>query len=134
VLGYVALSWTARFDMRLGEQISSLLYPLDTFSMYARPPSERQSLLVARDQRGRLHHVTDFRSFECGEPIAASVSRCSQVHSIRYLFEDLVRHIDTHAGPGEQEVDLITRTWEIRPGHPPEYTSDCIVAHCKVSR
>src|SRR5260221_9351086 len=28
VLAYVALSWAARFDMRRGEQIASLFYPL----------------------------------------------------------------------------------------------------------
>src|SRR5439155_14545328 len=30
VLGYVLLSWLVRFDMRLGQQIASLAYPLDT--------------------------------------------------------------------------------------------------------
>ena len=68
VLGYVALSWAVRFDMRRGEQIASLLYPLDTFSMYAPIPGESMSHLLIRDGQGAIHRVTAFRSFDCAEP------------------------------------------------------------------
>jgi hypothetical protein len=35
VLAHVALAWMVRFDLRRGDQIASLAYPLDTSSMYA---------------------------------------------------------------------------------------------------
>src|SRR5439155_20466380 len=76
ILGYVALSWVVRFDMPLGGQIASLIYPLDTFSMYARMPNHEESHLLIRNANGRVHRVTDFRSFDCAEPVAGSAARC----------------------------------------------------------
>ena len=105
VLGYVALSWTARFDMRLHEQDMSLLYPLDTFSMYARPPGEDRSLLLVRTADGVVHPVTDFRAFACAEPILGSGARCAETRGIRYHFEELARYIETHSGTGTLDVD-----------------------------
>lgn len=134
LLGYVALSWAVRFDMRLGEQIVSLVYPLDTFSMYAGMPGEDRSLLLVRDRQGGVHRITAFRSFDCAEPIAGSASQCADRRGIPYLSEDLTRYVQTHPGPGDLEVELITRTWELRPGAAPVQVSDCVVAHCKVSR
>jgi hypothetical protein len=134
VLGYVALSWAMRFDMSLGEQIASLLYPLDTFSMYAGMPGEDRSHLLIRDRQGAVHRVTDFRAFDCAEPITGSAAQCADKRGIRYHFEDLARYIERHVGPGDADVELITRTWEIRSGTPPVQTSDCVIAHCRVSR
>jgi hypothetical protein len=132
VLAYVALSWAGRFDMRLGEQIASLVYPLDTFSMYARMPAAQESHLLVRDHEGVVHRVTDFRSFDCAEPLTGTDARCP--HGIPYHYEDLTRYIESHAGPGEREVELIARTWTLEPGAPPAPTSDCVVAHCRVAR
>ena len=134
VLLYVALSWSVRFDMRLGEQIASLVYPLDTFSMYARMPGEDRSHLLIRDAHGGVYRVTSFRSFECVEPFTGPTARCASKRGIPYHYDDLTDYIQKHAGSGELDVDLITRTWELRSGAPPEHTSDCVIAHCKVSR
>ena len=138
VLGYVALSWAVRLDMRLGEQIASLVYPLDTFSMYARIPAEEMSHLLIRDAQGSVHEVTEFRSFECNEPISGSTAPCADRHGIQYLSEDLTNYIREHAGPdaseGEAEVELIFRTWRVRAGAAPIHVSDCVVTHCKVAR
>ena len=134
VLGYVALSWTARFDMRLHEQDTSLLYPLDTFSMYARPPGEDRSLLLVRTADGVVHSVTDFRAFACAEPILGSGARCAETRGILYHFEDLARYIETHPGSGTVDVELITRTWDIEPGKPPVHRGDCVVTRCRVAR
>ena len=134
VLGYVMLSWAVRIDMRGGQQMASLLYPLDTFSMYARMPSENISHLMIRDAQGTVHRVTDFASFDCAEPVTGDRARCADRHGIRYLHADLTRHIQTHAGPGTSEVELISRTWRVRLGELPAHVSDCVVAHCKVSR
>ncbi|MFN8644264.1 MAG: hypothetical protein U0802_22370 [Candidatus Binatia bacterium] len=60
LLGYVALAWAVRFDLRLGGQIASLVYPLDTFSMYARPAGRDTSILLARTADGGVHAVTEF--------------------------------------------------------------------------
>lgn len=134
VLGYVALSWAVRFDMRLGEQIASLIYPLDTFSMYGRMPSELESHLLIRDSTGAIHRIADFRSFDCSEPLTDNAVRCRDRPGINYLYEDLIRYIESHPGSGELEVELIDRTWELHAGAPPAQVPDCVVAHCRVSR
>jgi hypothetical protein len=134
VLGYVLLSWAFRFDMPLGEQIASLVYPLDTFSMYAQAQGPRVSHLLVRDARGTVYPVTTFRSFACDEPITAIPTRCSESRPIRYLFEDLARHIESHPGAGAEDVELILRTWSMRSGAPATLAEDCAVSHCRVSR
>jgi hypothetical protein len=134
VLAYVALSWAVRFDLRRGEQIASLLYPLDTFSMYAGIPESEARHLLIRDPQGAVHHVTEFHSFACAEPISGSAARCSKEHGIQYHYEDLIDYIQSHTGPGESDAELIFRTWRVRPGAVPEFESDCVIAHCKVAR
>ena len=134
VLAYVALSWAVRFDMRLGDQIASLVYPLDTFSMYAPLPGRRASHLLIRDAQGAVHHVTDFRSFDCAEPMREVATRCAHRHGIEYHFEDLTRYIESHGGPGEIGAEIITRSWKLRPGSPPLADGDCVIAHCRVAR
>jgi len=119
--------------MRLGEHIASLVYPLDTFSMYATPPGEDRSHLLALDHQGAVHRVTEFRSFDCREPLTGSAARCADKRGIPYHYEDLARYIESHTGPGELDVELITRTWDLRSGAPLQ-TSDCVIAHCKVAR
>ena len=133
LLGYVALSWAARFDMRLGAQTASLIYPLDTFSMYARMPGEDRSILLVLDREGAVHRVTEFRAFDCAEPMTGRAARCADKRGIPYHYEDLARYVESHAGTGDVEVDLITRTWNFRRGEPPE-TSDCVISHCKAAR
>ena len=133
VLGYVALSWAFRFDMRLGQQIASLVYPLDTFSMYAGMPAEDRSALLVRDGNGTTSRVTAFRTFSCAEPLSGASAACAGRHGIPYLYEDLAHYIESHTGAGSRSVELISRTWEIRSGAAPLVTSDCVIAHCKVS-
>ena len=133
VLAYVALSWSFRFDMRLGKQMVSLVYPLDTFSMYATTPGDRASRLLIRDADGRMHHIEDFRSYDCAEPVTGSEVRCADRLGIDYIHEELTRYIETHGGPGEREVELVARTWVIRRGESPIHESDCVVAHCRVT-
>jgi hypothetical protein len=134
VLGYVLLSWLVRFDMRLGAQIVSFVYPLDTFSMYAGMPGEDRSALLVRDAGGTVHRVTAFRAFSCAEPLRGPSAACATRLGIHYLYEDLVRHIESHPGPGDRDVELIIRTWQIENGAAPVVTSDCVVAHCKVAQ
>ena len=133
MLAYVLLSWLVRFDMRLGQQIASLAYPLDTFSMYAGMPGEDRSAVLVHEGNGDVHRVTAFRAFSCAEPLTGASAACAGRHGIPYLYEDLVHYIESHPGPGSREVELITRTWEIRSGAAPRRTSDCVIAHCKVS-
>lgn len=121
-----------RRDTPQGEQNASLVYPLDTFSMYSRMPAPRESHLLVRDHQGVVHRVTDFRSFDCGGALIATETRCP--HGIPYHYDDLARYIESHPGPGEWEIELISRTWELRPGAPPMQTADCVIAHCRVAR
>jgi hypothetical protein len=134
VLGYVALSWAVRFDMDEGDQIASLVYPLDTFSMYAQAPSPDISHLLVRDAEGRVRPATDFRAFDCDEPVTGVSARCSDHRMIRYLYEEIAKYIESHQGLGTQDVELIFRTWTLRAGEPVAHQSDCVIAHCRVSR
>jgi hypothetical protein len=130
----VALSWSVRFDMRLGDQIASLVYPLDTFSMYSRMPGHDSSHPLLRDRQGAVYRVTDFRSFDCVEPLTGSTAQCADQRGIPYYYADVAEFIRRHRGAGDLEVELITRTWELRAGEPPRFESDCVIAHCKVAR
>jgi hypothetical protein len=130
----VALSWAVRFDMGHGEQMASLLYPLETFSMYAGPPGEYVSHPLIRDAQGTLHRVTDFRSFDCAEPVDRATARCADSPGFAYLYDDMARYIDSHRGAGDAQVELVYRTWQVRSGAPPAHAADCVIAHCKVSR
>jgi hypothetical protein len=134
LLGYVALSWAVRFDMPEGEQIASLLYPLDTFSMYAEVPGQEISYLLIRDAQGMVHRVTEFRSFDCVEPVAGSTARCSDRRGFQYHDRELIQHIERHAGPGNSDAELIFRTWHVRSGAGAVHVADCVVSRCKVSR
>jgi hypothetical protein len=135
ILGYVALSWAVRFDMRLGAQIASLMYPLDTFSMYAGMPGEDASHLLVRDTEGQVHRVTAFRSYTCADPIVRPAARCTQQRGIiPYHYDDFVEYIQRHAGGDDLDVELIVRNWKLRNGRPPEHTEDCVVTRCMVSR
>jgi hypothetical protein len=134
LLAYVALSWAMRFDMRLGEQIISLVYPLDTFSMYARMPPAYESHLLVRDRQGTVHRVMDFRSFDCAGPLTGPAVPCAGAHGIPYHFEDLIRYVESHPGPGQLDAELITRTWELHAGAAPVPVSDCVLAACRVAR
>lgn len=134
VLVYVTLSWAVRFDMDRGEQIASLVYPLDTFSMYAQAPSPEISHLLLRDAQGVVHSVTDFRSFDCDARVEEGMAQCPEQHSIRYLYEELTKYVENHPGTGTESAELVLRTWSLHPGAPVTQTSDCVVAHCQVSR
>jgi hypothetical protein len=134
ILGYVALSWLVRFDMRLGAQIASLVYPLDTFSMYAGMPNEDASHLLVRDARGKIHRVTAFRFYTCADSVMRSDAPCARQRGvIPYHYDDLAEYIRDHPGSGGTEVDLIVRTWKLRSGSPPRWSDDCLVTRCTVS-
>ena len=133
VLAYVALSWAARFDMSLGEQIASLAYPLDTFSMYAGPPGDAIGHLLVRDAVGEIHRVRDFSAYHCDAGLKRGATRCAAEPSFAYHYDDLVRYIDGHSGSGAIPVDLIYRTWRLQRSEPPRVEEDCVIAHCEVA-
>jgi len=120
--------------MRGGQQIASLVYPLDTFSMYARIFDRKMSYLLVRDAQGQVHYVEDFRAFDCEEPVDENPARCAEQYAIQYHLADFIRYIHTHPGRGDSEADLVLRTWRVRPGKAPVQLRDCVIAHCKVAR
>jgi hypothetical protein len=130
VLGYVALSWAFRFDLRRGEQIASLVYPFDTFSMYARVSDARVGHLLLIDERGEAHRVLSFTTFECRWPVETPA--CVD-HSIKYHDDDLMHHIASNAGTGGTPMQLIRRSWRVRPDGPPVPLEDCTLAQCRVA-
>ena len=132
VLAYVALSWAARFDMRLGD--ASLVYPLDTFSMYAGAPADTIGHLLIRDADGELHRVRDFSAYHCDAELKRGATRCADQQGFGYHYDDLIRYIDGQRGLGTIPVDLIFRTWRLHQSEPPSVDADCVIAHCTVSR
>ena len=132
ILAYAALSWAARFDMGLGEQIASLVYPLDTFSMYAGPPGDRIGHLLVRDSVGAIHRVRDFAAYRCDAELKRGATSCADQPGFAYHYDDLVRYIDGHSGSGAIPVDLVYRTWRLQPSEPATVEADCAIAHCMV--
>jgi hypothetical protein len=133
ILAYVALSWAVRFDMRLGGQIASLIYPLDTFSMYAGMPDKDRSHLLLRDRHETVHRITAFRSIDCPGLTTGEALPCADRRGIPYMVEDFIDYIRTHPGGGEREVELIARTWDLHAGAAPTQAEDCVIARCTVS-
>ena len=141
---YIALSWTFRFDMRLGKQAASLAYPLDTFSMYARMPPGTLGHLLLRDSSGKTHRVTDFESFNCEPRLTNPLDLCPGVQRINYLDEKLFRHVKEHLVPANpkkatnvtdtEPVDLLVRSWRLRPAKPVEEQPDCLASKCRAAR
>jgi len=131
VLAYVALSWAARFDMALG--VASLVYPLDTFSMYAGSPGNAIGHLVVRDAVGGIHGVRDFAAYRCDAELKRGATRCRDLGGFAYHYDDLVRYIDDHRGSGATAVDLVYRTWHLEPREPPSVEADCVIADCMVA-
>jgi hypothetical protein len=129
----VALAWAVRFDMRLGRQIASLVYPLDTFSMYGGMPGEDRGHLLVRDAEGTVHRIEEFSAFNCVESLTGGGAQCADRHVIPYHFDDLIRYVEHHGGAGDLPVELIIRTWDF-PAGAPVRTSDCVIAHCTVAR
>lgn len=135
-LAYVALSWAIRFDMPRGEQIASLIYPLDTFSMYARMPADGAGHLLVRDESGNVHRITRFRTYECASSLSKGVTRCAGGvrYHIGYHHDDLLNYITQHPGPGEMDVELISRSWRLPIGEKPQEIGDCVIARCRVGK
>jgi hypothetical protein len=132
LLAYVALSWAVRFDMGLGEQIASLVYPLDTFSMYAGPPRDTIGHLLVRDANGEIHRVRDFAAYQCDAELKRGTTACAD-EGFPYHYDDLVRYVDGHSGSGTIPVDLIFRTWRLRQSEPPSVEADCVISRCMVA-
>ena len=133
ILAYVALAWAARFDLALGHQIASLVYPLDTFSMYAGPPGEKIGHLLVRDATGGIHRVRDFAAYRCDAELKRGATRCSDQQGFGYHYDDLVRYIDDHGGSGSIPVDVLFRTWRLERSKPPTVEADCVISHCMVA-
>lgn len=133
-LSYLVLSWIVRVDMVRGTQIASLVYPFDTFSMYSTLPGDRSSHLLARDERGDVHTITSFRSFDCDAPLDSRASACGAGATIQYLDDDLVDYIQAHPGAGPWRVEIIRRTWRVVAGQPPRPSGDCVITACRASK
>ncbi len=134
VAAYVAISWTVRYDLRFGRQIASIVYPFDTFSMYATMPPRDIGHLLVRDRSGVVHRVTEFSAYECKAPVSGDSTECSDRQSIPYHFEKLLRHVEEHPGSGSEDVDLIIRSWRLEAGKAARHSGDCVISRCRVSR
>lgn len=132
-LAYVAASWAVRFDWGRNRQIASLVYPLDTFSMYAASSGPRTSLMMLRDSDSASHRIEHFSAFDC----RPSAHTCDSSAAIAYHDRDNHGFIARHAAKRDnqrpwQRMDLVIRSWAVRPWQRPATLPDCVVAHCDV--
>lgn len=135
-LAYVAVSWAARFDTRGGPQNTSLVYPFETFSMYSRLTAPVVSRLLVRDERGAVSRVEEFASLACSPDPVLSGGPCDPPRGARisYLDDDASQYLRHHPGGGPERVELVRRTWELRPGGPLGPPRDCVLTRCTVTR
>ncbi len=135
-LAYVALAWAVRVDTRFGKLNASLVYPLDTFSMYSEMPEPAQTGLLLLDAGGGVHRVGDFGAFACDAPVRGPYEKCPPLR-LRHKTDELLRRIESHRladrGQGEP-MALVARTWLLQPGRAPALSNDCRIARCAVLR
>ncbi|HEY8379798.1 MAG TPA: hypothetical protein VIK91_25080 [Nannocystis sp.] len=135
-LAYVAVAWAVRFDTPNGPRNASIVYPFETFSMYATLTAPVVSRLLVRDETGALARVEDFASFACAADPVLAGGPCDPPRGARvtYLDRDAVRYIHNHPGGGDERVELVQRTWELPRGRPLGSPRDCVLTTCTVSR
>lgn len=133
---YIALSWSVRVDTPGGRQNASLVYPLDTFSMYSELPDAAQTALLLRDRRGGIHRVEDFSAFTCDANLRGPYPACATSLGRRHKTEEQFRRMQRGrtADAAGEPVELIARTWSLAPGTPPRFSHDCRIAQCTVRR
>ncbi len=135
-LAYVALAWAVRVDTRFGQLNASLVYPLDTFSMYSEMPQPGQTGLLLLDAGGGVHRIGDFGSFACDAPVRGPYDNCPPL-GLRHKTDELLRRIELHRMPDRAQGEpmaLVARTWRLRPGEVPVLSDDCRIARCAVLR
>jgi hypothetical protein len=133
-LGFLAASWAWREDGRLGRQIASLVYPLDTFSMYATTWQDEVSIPLLIDKAGHSHWPYHLAAFAC-TPIADADQSCARGRAIGYHDDELLRHVRSHPlPPGQQGVpmQLVRRHWKLTAGQVPKQLADCPLQQCLV--
>lgn len=136
LLGYLAIAWALRFDTRAGARNASLVYPFETFSMYATVKEPVVSSVVVRDARGEVARVTAFATFDCAPPPVMIGGPCDAPRGARiaYLDDDAAQYVRTHPGGGPERVELVRRTWALPRGGPPGPPTDCVLSRCRVTR
>lgn len=135
-LGFLAAAWAWRGDGRLGRQIRSAVYPLDTFSMYATTWRKEIRIPLLRDARGNSHFPYHLSGFDC-EPLRPSGPGCDDAFSIDYHDDELLRHTRTHPlqpGVPTETMTLVRRGWRLQAGQPPVLLGDCALQRCAVHR
>ena len=80
--------------------MASLVYPLDTFSMYAGAAGEYVSLSADTRSggRGTPHH--DYRAFACVGAGTRPAAGCADNSGFAYLYDDWPATLKRHPGPG----------------------------------
>lgn len=140
---YVALSWAFRFPTAHGAHNASLVYPLDTFSMYAEEAPERVGAFVVRVEGGSTEPLGAFSALECetreGAPFLRAdgsydVACESDGEHIEYLDADLGAYLRAHPGTGPLEVEIVRRTWTTPRDGPLAAPIDCVLARCRAAR
>ena len=133
-LGFLAAAWAWRGDGRLGRQIRSVVYPFDTFSMYATTWRKEIRIPLLRDPAGNTHFPYHFGGFLC-EPVQDAGPACSSAYSIDYHDDELLRHVRTHPLRPDapvQHMELVRRHWQLQAGRAPVRLDDCVLQRCQV--
>jgi hypothetical protein len=133
---FVAISWAARFDSELGRKTRSLVYPFDTFSMYA-IGQHTASHIVVLYEGGVVRGVESYERFDCPTGFELERAVCDApvgtYSRVAYLERKALLHIREHGGAGEREVRVVRRVWSVPEDGPPVRLADCELATCRVS-
>jgi hypothetical protein len=122
LLGYVAIA------RGLGN-----VYPFSTFSMYSGARASSASRVVARDDRGALHEVTDYVAWSCGEAVDVRPERCAEqqaFYTIPYVDRAAEEYLLANGGddPRAVPVDVVRHIWRFRTEPNAE---DCVLQRCR---
>jgi len=108
-------------------------YPFSTFPMYAESPREPwASHLLALDERGVAHEVTDFAGYRCDHApeVRAPFCGAGRDRRVDYLDAEAARVLASPApgaGPSRR-VRVVRRGWNLAS---PDVTLDCAIATCE---
>jgi hypothetical protein len=138
-LAVAALSFGGYFAVA---RVVSNIYPFSTFPMYAGGHLRSGSRIVAKDERERLHEVSDGEAWDCkavsprdAAPDLLDATACAggDVYSISYVDREAIDFVRGHEGsdPRTQPVELVRHIWRFPQDDGPPTQSDCLIARCR---
>ncbi|GEM_PF-2049459 len=121
------------------------LYPFSTFPMYSSSVFTSGARLVAVDEAGVAHEITDFEAWSCPELGTVDRVMCPDgelTQPTGYLAKEAIDYIFAHPAPRAEHgaqpespaVSLVVRTWRLDTPEGETRVLDCPVSACTAER